>query len=480
MSSGPKEKDNQRNVKITNSRGIVIGDFNKVVNNFFGHIDEKLLKRFRVEQLAGFGVVSLIVIIGVWVLLHSLKSPSFERMPGYFNIAVSDFVVINGDKKTEMQSMSLANAISEQIQSQISDGYVGGELPVTVWGPAQIEKVNGSTQSERAQQAEKLAELIGADIVVCGVIDNTNIPWNLTIEFYISPLSFYEADDMFIGAESGYYQLGEPIALAGLDSTAERIQIGTAISSRINVLSQIVLGLAYYLPPTPDYQNALSVFDNVLHTLTLNSQFIDKQSLKVVYVIAGNVAGRATVDDFDNDTLALSEAYYRDALDVDPQYARAYIGLGSVYYLQAIEKFSRTKKIEDIDVKNLEEAHVYYQMAVEALNQPLLADIDVKYHFGVGQVYLLQWMVGDVSKGDMAIQEFEEIIRKYETTHNFRIQEMASEAHARLGLIYSSSTNPDLLLAAEEYKKAAELARNLERRELFQKKYEKLLQNSHP
>ena len=105
---------------------------------------------------------------------------------------------------------------------------------------------------------------------------------------------------MFIGSESGYYQLGEPIALVGLYSTAERVQIGSAVSSRVNVLSQIVVGLAYYLPPTPDYPKALSIFGNMLHTL--DSQSIDEQSLKVVYVIAGNVANRAAANDFDNAT----------------------------------------------------------------------------------------------------------------------------------------------------------------------------------
>ena len=175
----------------------------------------------------------------------------------------------------------------------------------------------------------------------------------------------------------------------------------------------------------------------------------------MAYLFQGNAALRA-------EQLELAEASYRDALAIDPQYSRAYAGLGSTYYLLALRSGESGSFEPDAD--NLEQALQHYQNALDAEHQPVTADIPAKVAFGKGVVYLTMWLAGQ-DRMEAAVDHFNEVIEAYNGGENPRLQEAASEAHAHLGLI--ARGNEDIQVAIQEYTSAVELATNPARRGLY-------------
>ena len=97
-----------------------------------------------------------------------------------------------------------------------------------------------------------------------------------------------------------------------------------------------------------------------------------------------------------------------------------------------------------------------------AENKPPSADITVKAAFGKGQVYITKYFSGDQSALSEAQEQFQLVIDEYMDTGNDRIKELASEAHARLGLL--ARQQGDMESAAALYEKGLELASDHARR----------------
>jgi tetratricopeptide (TPR) repeat protein len=180
-------------------------------------------------------------------------------------------------------------------------------------------------------------------------------------------------------------------------------------------------------------------------------------------LLAGNAAGK-------NENFDLAQTYYEKSLSVVPEYARGYIGLAGVYYMYALEPFQATEKPSNIDLSWLEKSVNTYQLAFEAQLQPALSDIETKVHFGLGQCYLMQVYSGktELNSFERALAEFALVIDEYGDGENPRVRELAGESHARVGLIYALSGQPQR--AVEEYRNAVSLLEsNPERRDLYQK-----------
>lgn len=102
---------------------------------------------------------------------------------------------------------------------------------------------------------------------------------------------------------------------------------------------------------------------------------------EVVYLFVGNAAGRANL-------LQEAEEAYRNALDVEPQYARAYVGLGGVFYLRSLAGVTSDNFAPDQVM--LKQALDNYDKGATARLQPPTADIATKVAFGRAQVHPLQ------------------------------------------------------------------------------------------
>ena len=276
----------------------------------------------------------LVVILGVggYFLWRELFP---EKMMGDFRVAVADFAII-GNPAGANVGTELAEGVYLKLNESLLE--INKDFTVTIWPPDKVGKVEGDTPQRRAESVEKIAKRIGADVLVYGSIDMSEPVWKVTPEFYIASENFYEAEEI-----TGQYQIGETFSLVGQENIARRIELSNKYEVRAQAISNITIGLAYF--SLRDYQRALKSFQ-----LAENIPGWDEsQGKEVVYLLAGNAAMKA--QDFDTSITELNKS-----LSIDPNYARPLITLGSVYYLQALEPFDKTKIPSDIGLELLDKA----------------------------------------------------------------------------------------------------------------------------
>jgi tetratricopeptide (TPR) repeat protein len=357
-----------------------------------------------------------------------------ETMTGDFRVAIAAFEVIGG-REDEPVGEELAHGVylrMEEAFTELSPGFT-----TTIWSPDQVGTVRGATREARAQEAARKAEEIHADIIVYGLVDTSQPVWSIMPEFYISDQNLTDAQEI-----TGQHEIGEPFEATGQGNVATRIEVSTKLGMRAQIVSVLTIGLAYYA--AQDYARALSVFEQ----LERDFDWTEVGGQEVLYLLLGNAAGKSN----DLDT---AERAYRSALAENPGYSRAYAGLGSTYYMRALEPVEASGNGADIDLELLNKSIDSFHQAAAATVRPALSDIPAKVHFGLGQAYLALHLQNENEPAARAVEEFDAVIGEYDTGDNPRIRELAAEAHARLGLIHDLNGNRDDAIA--EYEKAVSL-----------------------
>jgi tetratricopeptide (TPR) repeat protein len=211
----------------------------------------------------------------------------------------------------------------------------------------------------------------------------------------------------------------------------------------------VTRGLSFYL--THAYEDALAFFRQANN----DEYWRSNESRQVVYLFLGNAASRASF-------LDEAEEAYLGALEIAPEYARGYVGLGSIYYLQSLSE--ATSEDYDLDFELLDRATELFLKALEVEIQQPSADIPSKVAFGLGQIDLVKWWSG-MDTLATAVKHFEQVITNYDQGANPRIQELASEAYARLGLVKRQLGDIDGAL--EQFMTAIELSTFPDRKGLY-------------
>jgi tetratricopeptide (TPR) repeat protein len=419
----------------------------------------KVVQRFptRLKQLTIGGVITFIVaMIGLSADLVGLDIVSRPEpqvtMSGDFRIAIAGF------------SQS-GNTLPPEIGKELAEGMflrttqVIKELNlkpiVIVWGPNQVGTVKGATTLQRTTNASDIAAAIEADIVIYGHIEAEGREWKLTPEFYISERDLSTSSELI-----GQHELGSPFTVVGTAGIATRTEISEQLTVRAEILSHVVVGLAYYT--VKDYAEAQRNFE-LAETSDAWEQVKGKH---VLYLLLGNTATRL-------EQLDLAEQHYLAALTIDDEYSRAYSGLAGIYYLRSLEQAEMEQDLSLIDEELLELAIQTYETAREARNQPASSNVMSRIHFGLGQCYLLQSVLSDTISVEPAINEFKEVIRLFEEEGEVATRELAAEAHARLGLIYFEAGLDDR--AVTEYETAVSLLfDDPERRAIYEERVQQL------
>lgn len=438
---------------------------------------EKILNNISREQKIGFALVIIIFIIGTIagtsLLYFSLRDEGPERMTGDFNIAVAPFQVIGADAQ---RGEDVANSVYGRLKANFDEL---NEPIIHVWGPEDptqnpVPPIHGETVEERAATAKQLAQDINADIVVYGTVDVSSGNWQVTPEFFVSAQHFQEASEVL-----GQHHIGGPIEILGDDPGALRINAADEMRPRSEGLARLAVGLTYYA--VTKYDRALEEFQ-----LLEESGFLtDDTGADVVYLMLGNTLGKQasiylqesatlTPDKMEEVTSLLTAAIdnYDKAIAIDHESARPYSGKGSAAYLLALGDGS------NINEERLQASIEYLQEGFAAPVKPPYSQVEAKLHLNLGQSYLLQALIGEPDKTELAVEEFQQAITEYENFQgeNDVLQELAAEAHARIGLIFACSDNPDEIeYAATSYQQAADLLVNRpNRQEIFQSNADKL------
>lgn len=382
-------------------------------------------------------------------------------MTGEFRIAIASFEE-NGSSLPSDIGYTVADGINLRLGDNLREIAVGPK--VEIWGPDKIGTVKGKTPEERAENAGELASKIRAHMVIYGVVEETPNGMIVVPEFYLDTQGFHEGSEVI-----GQYELGSPFPLPGANNPAWAYDFDREMQTRSDIISSLSIGLSYFA--VHEYEKSLEV----LQSIESIDNWKDDQGKETLYALIGFAAGKAKQYD-------LTESALEKAIDINPDYARPYIGMANLNYILALQPFEESKDPADVDQELLDKCFSYLEKAEAAPEKPPLAEAETKIHFSRGQCLWLKNYTSELPDFSSSVKEFEAVIASYGNGKNPRVRELAGESHARLGLIYRLTG--DLPRALENYKTAVDiLADNPERQAQFQDRaneIEKLLSESTP
>jgi tetratricopeptide (TPR) repeat protein len=459
MSKKEKEtKKTQPKTVLNNPQGTIITNLGTVIYKYF---DEKILKRYSVEQRIGFFILFFTVIVVGISLFLALRPNQKDFMTGEFRIAIAAFAE-NGRSLPDDIGYTVADGINIRLGDDLREITVGPK--VEIWGPDKIGTVKGKSPEDRAENAGKLASKIRAHMVIYGVVEETPNGMIVVPEFYLDTQGFHEGSEVI-----GQYELGSPFPLPGADNPAWAYDFDREMQTRSDIISSLSIGLSYFA--IHEYEKSLEV----LQSIESIDNWEEDQGKETLYALIGFAAGKAK-------QYELTESALEKAIKINPDYARPYIGMANLNYILALQPFEKSKDPADVDQKLLDKCFAYLEKAEEAPEKPPLAEAETKIHFSRGQCLWLKTYTGELPDFSLSVKEFEAVIASYDDGNNPRVRELVAESHARLGLIYRLTG--DQPHALENYQIAVDLLDDIpERQAQFQERadeIEKLLLESTP
>lgn len=402
-------------------------------------------KTTRIRAVLIFLVFTLIPALW-WVFYDVIPTLSSDhRMTGEWNVAVVGFTDMDSGL-TNANITLISKVFSNRFAQEMEELGNDARLVVQVWNPEQVKRISGDTAEKRAAEAEQIANDINADMVIYGYIQHVDDSYLLQPEFYIRAENYYESEELI-----GQHRFGGPISIiATHDTLPSQLQLNIELARRSKILALVTRGLSLYL---------ISSYDQASQFFTQANQdeyWPNDDGRETIYLFQGNAAIRMQ-------QLEQAKLAYDQAIQIEPEYGRGYIGLANVRYLQSTEAASELSFSPDR--QHLDQAEKYYQYALQiAASQPASAEIPSKAAFGLGQVSLTKWFLSEDTH-DQTLAYFMQVLTDYDEGKKPQLKEMASESHARLALIYRQDGQADSALA--EFQKALELSTLPERKGLY-------------
>ena len=376
--------------------------------------------------ILGFIILGSLGLLTAFLIFRSQPLPSPGFMKGEFNIALAEFSLFNtGGTITKEIGEAVSQQIFLRVQEGLSEASKEKDIVFEVWGPNQVGRVTGDTPESRAEIAEKIAANIGADLLIYGIISDNGSQQTILPEMYVSERLFSTIPE-FLGQQP----MGNAIVLVGGSGDLQsRVNANRAIGERIKVISVVSVGLSMF--NLGDYETAYSLF-------TLAEQSGGWQAEKgeeSLYLMLGNTAGRL-------EHLSEAEGFFEQALEINPEYARAHIGLGETYFRRSFG-IPPVKTFDEVNVEELDLAEKEFRYAVSTKDQPATADIISKANFGFGRLALTRFQISDDQKQLQAAENyFSEVIKAGEAG-NTRISEIVAQSHGHLGTIDLIKGDPE-------------------------------------
>ncbi len=342
-------------------------------------------------------IASIVGVIVVGAVLFIVIPKPLPPMPDGFNVAVATFgeQAADGTIKVTEDSAKLSDWLFSAITQ------ANAQLPTSIKvnlprGPNQTGLVTGKDREARTQKAKKIAEQHNATILIYGVITVYGDSHQVEPEFYVSDTSFGYGSEV-----AGPDHLGQPITYQGALFN-ELGKVNEKLDARTTALQYIVKGLAQFY--VGKYTLALSEFQQAKDT----PGWLSDDGQEVIYLLIGATQLRLYDPKMDSEVrakaLADASESFAYAYNLNPDYARSYLGLGSIALQQA--KFDSnvaggTLVGTDswclntiagspvIDEEKLIEAYGWYSKSLSSIGQPALAYVPIKAAFGLGQIHLV-------------------------------------------------------------------------------------------
>ena len=360
-----------------------------------------------------------------------------------FTLAMSPFIVVDeaGHVKVDNDSYELARLLFTRLDAAFAE--IDLTLPHELRGPDQTCVVRGSDPAARTQAAAQLAETLNADVVIYGAIVMEEGRARLYPEFYVAYKGFEQAGELV-----GPHDLGRPLRVE-LPVEVRDIKAlpDHPLNARARALSYIAMGLAAYA--VDDMAQAQTYFLEAEAT----PNWVESAGKELIYLFLGNTASNLAANTLDNTYVDAAIGYYDQALALAPDFARALVGRANAAYQQALGDL-QTRKASEVDGELLQSAEEMYRHAL-SVPAPDEAEIPLKVHFGLGNVFLVRHYLFGEDWLERARAEYQDMLDAY-AAGGIRNVDLVGHAYARLGLI-AAQIDQDVDAAIPLYKTAIDL-----------------------
>lgn len=416
------------------------------------------------------GLVGIVLFASAALGIYQFALPYFATAPvmeGEFNIAVAKFGQLDSQGQTTLsdEASKVASAVYKSMDATLqaintaSSSASGSQVTVQpeVWSPDQTGGIAGRTPQERAQAAARLAAQIHADVIVYGNLTTAaDGVQRFLPEFYLSSQKLSNAEELV-----GQYEFGTSIALATNITTnmTQAAQLRQHLQQRTTALAQFVVGLSNYaqalsLPTDRERQDLFDQARQHFQAAADTPAWDEQDGKEVVYIFLGNVVGQLSNIEQDQRAQLLVEAtdYYTHALRINPEYARAQLGVAEALFQQA-----RHECRAPIDAHQFQEAINAYRHAAQAHDQPIDGDIEVRIARGVGNIYFCLSVATNQDHYLEAAGEYDKVISAYESGDQAtreRIHSYTETAYASKGAILTA-TAPTKGSGADDQRRSA-------------------------
>jgi len=387
-------------------------------------------------------ILLLVVLAGTGlVAAKTFLGPT--QMSGRFNVALADVGELDADGR--MHGSALSQLFSGWMIDELvaaNQKYVFSNR-VEIWHDrlplsekrVRLGMIAGKTPEDRTKAALELANHINADVVIYGHLTPFKNPTEFVLEFNVSPRLGREAGVTI--PTFGRYQLGEPIQIpqnfSPTDTLAKEALAGR-VANRATALFWLMLGLREDL--LGRLNEAVAVYRQAEQVLT---SWKDKgEGKEILYYFMGRALLFPQGDLFSLEHDAEAETAFQKALKSNPKYARAAIGLGSVYFRRA-QNLAADKRL--LEPKDLEKAIQAYDQALELAAESQEALMESIAHLARATAYRLQGDTyfhfrDDVQAThffDLAIKETDLVLDPLAEARQYRL---LAQAYLNLGTTY--------------------------------------------
>lgn len=446
--------------------------------------DVQTRRKLPIAAVAG-GAAAVVVVLSVllWIAANTRQiatvvtqptatatpSPTPAIMRGGFNIAVANFGEI--DAAGQVQESEAGQTLSQWLYEGLAAELQRNQTvpladQILIWhdtrdDPAKnraIGVIEGDSAQARQEAAAELARTLNAHMVIFGNFASGAAAPGLDLEFYLSPLASKDEFATITGAHS----LGKTILLpASFNLEDPQIRIGvkeTRLEPRSRAVFWLTVGLTQQLFGRSE--QALQTFEQAEQALV---DWPDSDGKEILYFFLGRE--HLILGNVDQ-----AQGYFEKAVAVNPGYARAQVGLGSVFARRARETADPALRLQEpgflSQALDRQEQGVALAVAAE---EPVLEAVGrtalAKSYRLLGQThYELDQLDAAAAALEQAIVEAKQATQLLAASQEYRLLAQAQET---LGAAYLQQAN---LL-----QRAGRLAEARERAELAQQAYEACL-----
>lgn len=378
----------------------------------------------------------LFVLVSLLTLLLNQYNPvpTKTSMPsGSFNIAIGEIGEINnsGLLLSNNLGQELSIGIARFLDIQKSKLAEIMQSSVEVWGPE-----HGIGLIQFGEQVQATDDL-NSDVLVYGWIkplDSKNSEFQPS--FYLSEDTVRSAEELY-----GEHALGKKLNYKS-DSVASRRDINSALRTRIEALSQMLVGLSYLSNSTSEnYDKAIRIFQDVV----VNSEWgkeNDNTGQEILYLFLGNASllQLSVTDDYSEERetlLAQAKNAFSTAVKINPDYARGHNGLGFARLEMSRPLISQ----DDCEWKwvSLVAAEQSFRnaLALPDIYKPDSGHVDFRSHLGLGQIAFMRGFCIDPTEWIAAETHYKNGLNKYTEIREpqFYLTINAATMHNQLGLM---------------------------------------------